>query len=174
MRTAKLNLWTRILFNFLTVLGLLFSSACITVRLGKDADGKHAEGVHYVEPASPFQKDPRDEVDAAWKNPKNGNVISFLSDCSDKSDPPLDQVVQGTLSGLNNLHMDSQESPTVQGRAARRALASGTVDGVPSMIDLLVFKRNMCIYILSYVGVKKSFPENRAQFEQFLSGFVAP
>ena len=44
---------------------------------------------------------------------------------------------------------------------------------MPTQIDLLVFKRNMCIYILTYVGVKKSFSDNRPAFQIFLDGFVA-
>lgn len=159
------------------ILILLFASfltGCLTVKLGKDGAGKRAEGVKFNEPAAPFQKDAKEDVDGAWQNPKNGNVISFLSDCGDKSDPPLDHIVQGTLSGLNDLKIESEESPMYQGRGARRVLASGKVDGVPSQIDLMVFKRNTCIYILSYVGVQKSFPENRQAFQGFLDGFTAP
>jgi hypothetical protein len=165
---------TKAALNFLTLFCVFVCASCVTVKLGKDADGVRAVGIKVKEPASPFMKDPQEEVDASWKNPKNGNVISYLSDCSDKTDPPLDHIVQGTLSGLNDLHFDSTESPMVQSREARRVVASGKVDGVPSQIELLVFKRNMCIYILSYVGVKKTFAENRREFQAFLDGFVAP
>lgn len=155
-------------------LSVLLCSGCVTVNLGQGGKGKRAEGVEIREPASPFEADKRDDVDAAWKNPKNGNVISYLSDCKDPSDPPLDNIVQGVISGLTELQIDSKESTMHQGREARRVAATGKVDGVLSAIDLMVFKRNTCIYILTYVGVKKSFPENRAEFGRFVEGFRAP
>lgn len=157
---------------------LLFTAAfftgCVTVNLGDGSKGQKAKGVEYMEPAAPFVKEARDTVDAAWKNAKNGNVISYLSDCKDPSDPPLDHIVQGVLAGLNDVKVESTESPMIQGREARHVVAFGKVDGVPTGTELVVFKRNFCIYILSYVGVQKFFPENRAAFTQFTSGFRAP
>lgn len=153
---------------------LVLQAGCVTVKLGNGGDGTRAASVEVHDPAKPFKKDDQPEVDAAWKNSKNGNVISYLSYCNDPTDPPLDQIVQSTLTGLADLHYDSNESPMVQGRAGRRVVASGKVDGVASQIELLVFKRNMCTYILSYVGVKSAFAENRADFQRFVEGFKAP
>jgi hypothetical protein len=82
--------------------------------------------------------------------------------------------VQGVIVGLSDLNVESKETVTVQSREGRRVLASGKVDGVPSLIDLLVFKRNTCIYILTYVGVKSAFNENRGDFNKFLESFRAP
>jgi hypothetical protein len=152
----------------------LIHTGCVTVKLGSNADGSRAIGVEIKEPARPFAKDSQPDVDAAWKNAQNGNVISYLSYCNDPADPPLDQIVQSTLTGLSDLHIESNESPMMQGRAARRVLASGKVDGVASEIELLVFKRNMCTYILSYVGVKTAFAQNRGDFQHFIDGFRAP
>lgn len=152
----------------------LFLSSCVSVKLGTSDETKRATNVVYREPKAPFVKDDRTEVDASWRHPRNGNSISFLSDCKDPSDPPLDNIVQGVVVGLGDLNFESKETVTVQGREGRRVLASGKVDGVPSLIDLLVFKRNQCIYILTNVGVKSAFAENRADFAKFVEGFRAP
>ena len=152
---------------------MTLTASCISVSLGNHPT-KHAVGVSYKSPSSPFAAESRDDVDAAWKNPKNGNLISFLSDCMDDTDPTLDSIVQGSLSGLSDLHFQSTQNPTMQGREARRVLASGKVDGVPTKIDLIAFKRNRCIYILSYVGVEQNFDQDHGQFDRFLAGFVAP
>src|SRR5690606_30384240 len=136
---------------------LLSSSACLCVELGAGVSwGKRAEGVQYREPSSPFSKMESPVVDAAFQNQPSGKLLSFLSDCKDPSDPPLDNIVQGVVAGLSELKLESRETVSVQDREGRRVLASGKVDGVPSQIDLLVFKRNHCIYILTYVGVKSS------------------
>lgn len=160
--------------RFILTATFLIGAGCVTVKLGSGEDGKRAVGLSVREPSAPFAKDAQPDVDAAWKNPRNGNMISYLSDCSDPSDPPLDHIVQSTLSGLSQLQYEGNSSPTFQGREARRVLASGKVDGVPTEIELLVFKRNMCTYILSYVGVHNSFAENRADFQKFIDGFKAP
>lgn len=151
----------------------LATAGCVSVNLGKSAP-KHASGVHYNAPASPFESDDRDDVDAAWKNPSNGNLISFLSDCQDETDPSLDTIVDGAIGSLTDLKIESQHNPMFEGRGSRRVVATGKVDGVPSKIDLLAFKRNRCIYILTYVGVPDSFDSNHADFEKFIEGFRAP
>lgn len=160
---------TKIFFMFISLL----HASCVSVNIGSTKVRK-AEGVHYSEPKAPFTQVSREEVDAAWRNSRTGNVISFLSDCQDPTDPPLDQIVKGVLSGLTNLDIKSNETLMVQGREGKRVLAQGRVDGVPSSIDLLVFKRNHCIYVLSYVGVDSAFEENRSEFNSFIKGFRAP
>ena len=161
----------------LFILTILISSctACVSVKLSTDGNGtKRAEGVQYVEPTRPFAKNENPDVDASWQNSKNGNVISFLSDCKDPSDPPLDNIVAGVVAGVSALKIESSEVVEFQSREGRRVLATGNVDGVPSAIDMLVFKRNFCIYILTYAGVKNSFPANRDEFTKFVQGFKSP
>lgn len=154
---------------------LLTATACVSVKLsGTDNTAKRAVGVTHNEPGKPFTFAENPDVDASWKNAKNGNMISYVSDCKDPSDPPLDNIVAGVVAGITDLKYESREEVTMQGREGRRVLATGKVDGVQSAIDLLVFKRNYCIYILTYAGVKNSFPANREDFNKFIQGFRAP
>lgn len=160
---------------FLISLLILIGAGCVSVKLGAGGgENKRAEGVEYREPSSTFTRTENPHVDVSWQNGRTGNVLSYLSDCKDPSDPPLDSIVQGVIAGLSDLKIDSRETVDIQGREGRRVLASGKVDGVPSLIDLLVFKRNHCIYILTYVGVKNSFSQDRAEFGKFIEGFRAP
>jgi hypothetical protein len=166
---------TEIKTTFLLFMGTALFTGCVSVSLGGGSGGsKRAEGVHLREPGKPFGKEPRTDVDGAWKNEANGNLISYLSDCQDSTDPSLDSIVQGATMGLSDLHVESSDSPTIQDREARRVVATGKVDGVPSKIDLLAFKRNRCIYILTYVGVLKAFDQDHAHFDRFIQGFRAP
>jgi hypothetical protein len=159
-------------FSALTFITVLISG-CVSVSLGSH-EAKHATNVRYDQPKSPFVAEDRKDVDAAWKNPKNGNLISYITDCQDENDPPLDNIVTGALTGLVDLKYEKKESPTILGREARRVDVSGRVDGVPSRIDLLAFKRDNCIYILSFVGVEKAFAQDHGQFDRFVEGFRAP
>lgn len=158
---------------FLFLILIVSGAGCVTVKLGTES-GKRADGVKVSEPSSPFVSDDRKEVDAAWKNSKNGNVISYISDCQDPSDPPLEQITSGVVGALSDLKVLDEQQVSMQEREGRRVHAVGKVDGVPTEIDLLAFKRNHCIYILSYVGVKKAFTEDRSAFTKFIEGFRAP
>ncbi len=164
-------IWKHISIGLIAV--LFGNLACVTVKVG-GPESKRATGVTAKAPGSPFIVDDAVGVDASWKNPTNGNAISYLTDCQDPSDPPLDGIVQGVLTGLSDLKTEATGSPTIQGREGRRVLASGKVDGVPSQIDLLVFKRNQCIYVLTYAGVLSVFDKNRRDFNQFIEEFRAP
>jgi len=165
---------TKTFLNFITIL-LFANTACVNVKLSTaDSASKRAQGVEFREPAKPFAKYENRDVDASWQNTKNGNVISYLSDCKDPSDPPLDNIVAGVVAGVADLKFESREEVQVQGRDGRRVLATGKVDGVASSIDMLVYKRNQCIYILTYAGVKNSFAQNRDDFNKFIQGFRAP
>lgn len=152
----------------------LLSAGCVSVNLGGSSGPQRATGVQVRAPASPFTKDTRTDVDEAWKNSRNGNTLSYISDCQDSSDPSLETILQGAISGLSELKIESNDSPMVQGREAKRIVASGKVDGVASKIDILTFKRNKCIYILSYVGVQSAFAQDHAEFDKFVQGFRAP
>jgi len=162
--------------RFATLIWLFVSAlvaACVSVSFGSH-ETKRATGVNYSEPSSPFAREDRSDVDGAWKNSRNGNLISFITDCHDESDPPLETIVSGAMNGLSDLKYEKREAPMIQGREGRRVLASGKVDGVPSQIDLVAFKRDNCIYILSYVGVQSAFAADHAQFDHFLERFHAP
>lgn len=157
------------------ILMFLTANGCISVNLGAgSASGKKSEGVQTIVPTAPFVVQKRADVDGAWKSEKTGNTISYISDCQDPSDPTLDSIVRDAMAGLTDLKVESTQSPTMQSREARRVVASGQVDGVQSKIDLLAFKRNHCIYILSYVGVSSAYAADHAQFDKFISGFRAP
>jgi hypothetical protein len=166
--------WTALWQFFLTIEIGLLAAGCVSVNLGGGSGPHRATGVQVQPPGSPFTKEDRDDVDGAWKNSRNGNMLSYISDCQDSSDPSLETILQGAISGLNDLKVEANESPTIQGREAKRVLASGKVDGVASKIDILTFKRNKCIYILSYVGVNSSFSQDHGAFDKFVQGFRAP
>ena len=161
MRAAQLFLMTIIL------------GGCVSVHIAPPK-AERSTGVKFEAPASPFTKAAADNVDGIWRNTKNGNAISYLSDCSDTSDPPLTSIEQGVLTGLNPYTYVAQKETKFEGRAARRSTVKGQVDGIPSIVDLLIFKRNNCIYILSYAGLEQHHETNKKSFDEFISRFKTP
>lgn len=152
---------------------ILMLGGCVSIDLGPKHP-EHAAGVKFTPPPPPFIKAEGTNVDSIWRNPKNGNAISFLSDCGDTSDPSLKSIEQGVLSGLYPYTYTTQRDIYYEGRAGRRIQVQGTVDGVPSLVDLLIFKRNNCIYILTYVGLEQHHPSDQIRYEEFIERFHAP
>lgn len=158
---------------FVFLLTVFSVTGCVSVSLSPQAS-KKAEGVSFSAPAKPFQAEDRGEIDQSWRNTKNSNSISYFSDCGDSSDPNLETIANGVLSGLTNLKLERNETLNFRDREAKRILAVGKVDGVPTYTDLLIFKRNRCIYVLTYVALEKNYAVNSGDFEKFIGGFNPP
>lgn len=132
-----------------------------------------AKGVDFSAPAAPYKAIESANSDRAWLSDKTGNTISFASDCSG-ADPSLQQMENESLAALDNLEIKSSEALMFNGREARRSVSTGTVDGVPVQLLLVVFKKNNCNYVLSYGGVAVQFNTETSYFADFISTFKAP
>lgn len=156
------------------LLGPTFALAsCVTVNLG---GGKitTADGVSYSKPTSPFQEIKLKDADHAWQNRDNGNTISYLSTCNDPADPTLESARGEYLGGLTNLKIVDEKETEFNGRGALTTTAEGNVDGVRTRLQLVIFKKNNCLYTLSYVAVAKQFNQGAEQFQNFTESFKAP
>lgn len=156
----------------LILTGSLNLLACVSVSIGNN-EVERADGVKYTAPEQ-FKEEDLPHVDKAWKNTSNGNSISFLSDCKATSDPSLENLRSGVISGLNEVEILNEDFGRYNGRAALRSEVSGYVDGIKSKFDLMIFKKNGCIYILTYVALADTFDEDHKAFKNFLEGFKAP
>lgn len=146
---------------------------CVSVGLsgGKVA---RAKSVQARPPGAPFQDADGENLDHVWKNPRNGNSISYLSECTDTTDPDLETVQQGILRSVQKLQIISSDTIEYNDREALHTHARGKVDGVGTDMELLIFKKNGCIYTLNYVGVSKHFDSNQKTFAEFIKTFKAP
>ncbi len=157
---------------FLLLLYFLLNG-CVSVNL-PSSSGWKAPTVEFKAPPKPFVPMENKNADKAWISEKNGNTISYLSECGSPVDPPLQQIEADTLNFLENLKIISSDSKTFNGRESLETLAQGNVDGVPVKMRVLTFKKNNCSYSLVYGGVKDKFNSEVSYFEQFLKGFKAP
>lgn len=148
-------------------------ASCVSIDISKN-ESKKANGISYNSPSHGFEEISSESVDKGWRNPTNGNTITFLSDCQNLYDPTLIAIETGVVSGLQNLKLQSLKEKMYNGRASRQAMYSGEVDGIPSQISIMTFKKNGCIYVITYVAIAKNFSENREDFELFLQEFRAP
>lgn len=160
--------------NHITVCILsLFLQSCVSVQLpaSKVASAKNVE---LEAPPRPFKEIAAKSPDKSWISDSTGNTISYLSECDLKVESSLEQIENETVATLNNLSLLSAESPEYNGRAARFSTYSGTLDGVPVQLSLVIFKKNGCNFILSYGGVSSKFNAEESYFKNFINSFKAP
>ncbi len=149
------------------------STGCISVNLGPKGPEK-SKNVGVQAPLAPYQVLKGARADGAWQNPADGNSISYLSTCNEQSDPSLEIATDEVISALGNSKTLSQKKLEFDGREALDTLAEARVEGVPTKIHALVFKKNGCLYTLSLIGLTKSFDKGEPYFDAFVKGFRAP
>ena len=147
-------------------------SSCVSVNLPSSTQ-KKAQNLQYTEPAEPFKVISDKTADLAWSSKATGNSISVLSDCT-SNDSATEQIKLDTINSLSKLKVIKDEVITYNGREALSSHVSGELDGVPVQMKVLVFKKNSCSFLISYVGVKKHFEKDLDKFNRFVEGFKVP
>lgn len=168
LSVASLALWAALWIAYLA-----FGSGCVSVNIGPGKTERSAD-VTFTAPDAPFSPIDGSKADGAWQNRGNGNTISFLSTCNDPADPPLEAVARELFTDLKDAKTIANETTIFNGREALSTEVEGRIDGVFTRIRALVFKKNACLYTLSYIGVARSFAADRASFDRFLKSFQAP
>ncbi|NQZ02784.1 MAG: hypothetical protein HRT45_19145 [Bdellovibrionales bacterium] len=152
---------------------LALSTGCVSVNLAKN-EVKKAEGLSFKNPGGKFSEFDSELVDKGWRHTGNGNAISFVSDCENQFDPPLKNIEAGVVGAIDQKTSLFSKSETYNDRASLHSLYSGQVDGIPTKVELVTFKKNGCIYVISYVAVENAYDSNQEDFTKFLREFKAP
>jgi hypothetical protein len=156
----------------LMVMAMAASVGCVSISL-KRGETTRSQVARFKDPSAPFEKISIAQVDSAWKNPKSGTILSYFSECA-HTDPTLESIRDELVRELGNGVIENEKQLLVQNRDALRILARGAVDGVKSTLDLLTFKKDGCIYILTLVGGNQIQPDDQKKFESFIANFEVP
>ena len=158
------------LFSLILCAGMI---SCVSVDIKPKAP-KKSKVYKYAEPKKPFAEMDSDQADHAWQNPKTGNTIAVLTECSETRDPSLVSIEGDTINALTNPNKLKSDSIQFADRGGLRTLVEGQVDGVNVKMDVVTFKKNSCSYTLSYIGRSKNFEKDQSSFEDFLKGYQVP
>ncbi len=150
--------------------------ALLVVLLGC-ASGRFEGGI-YRDSRVAFRLGP---LDAAWHrvhgaegdvvfHHQGGGAILANATC-DVRDVPLDVLLNQSLFGLRDQAEQSREVLTLAGRGALRARLRGTMDGVPIALDLVLFKKDGCVYDLQLVASAAVIGDREPEFDRFVEGF---
>ncbi len=154
----------------ISFIGLL--SGCISFNIGPSQSRK-AKDVEYKEPNKPFKSFKASNADRAWISEKTGNTLSYSSECGDNS-PNIDQVYTELISGVSKSKVIEENRGFFNERTSISATTQGNLDGIPVQMSFLVFKKNSCVYSISYGGVEQKFNSELNTLKAFLDSFKAP
>lgn len=154
----------------ISFIGLL--SGCISFNIGPSQSRK-AKDVEYKDPSKPFKSFKTANADRAWISESTGNTLSYSSECGDSS-PNIDQVYTELISGVSGSQIIEENRGFFNERTSISTTTRGNLDGVPVQMSFIVFKKNNCVYSLSYGGVEQKFAAEHNIFKAFVDSFKAP
>lgn len=157
-------------FSYLVLIAA--TSSCVSVGLKQKAADK-SKSYSFTQPSGNFEKIKSVQADLAFQDPTTGHTIAMISECSDSLDPSIESLESEITSSIQNAKAISQTEVMTNSRSGRHSLFSGTMDGVPVNIEILVFKKSSCAYTLTLMGREKGFENQRKYFENFKKGFKA-
>ena len=156
--------------NLSLLLGLLLLTVqCSTLKklafkhAVNRAKDKQATQVNYTPPANSYKKTSHPELDALWVHQDNKSSISYLSSCSQISQP-LESLQKDILSQLKDYKIIKTTHSTnsiyliIQANQAR--------------IGLYILKKGNCSYTLNFTAPSLDiFNQELAAFNQFINSF---
>ena len=140
---------------FLFFAALFFLNGCVSVQITPNKSRK-AQDAKFQEPSSPFKKLQIENADSAWQSQKTGNTIAFISECNG-NDQSLNSLERESLATMSKAQLLKSQPIDFSGREALESFIEGQVDGINVKLSQIIFKKNGCNFILSYVGRKESF-----------------
>lgn len=101
-----------------------------------------------------------------------GATAGVAPACEGISDTTLESLAQQELIGLEQREMLEEKRVTVDGREAVEWVVKGSVDGVEMRVNLVVFRKDGCVYDLNLVSRPETFSQARTDFQAFVAGFA--
>lgn len=109
-----------------------------------------------------------------YENDEMGGTIVTDALCGRKfPDAPLSRLAGDLFYNLTEKKFETEKSFILDGRSALRLEGSGSLDGVSIRMDVVVLKKDFCLYDFVYFAPPKSFSGGVKDFEGFFHGFKA-
>ena len=132
----------------------------------------------FIPPPPPYKKWAKKGVDAFWKAPKNGSILSFFSNCSSTAPfASLEQFQKDILEDLKRFRVIYRDKTQHQGQKARYLkLSQLGAENLKITVELFLFKKESCFYALSFLshGTKNPLSFKTLVFKNFIQEFRAP
>jgi hypothetical protein len=114
------------------------------------------------------------DVQVAWRNASIQGVIGIHSQCEEHGDSSLEEFTDHLRIDWTNWRVVEQENTRLIGRAALRTVVVAELDGMEFAHEIVVVKKDGCLFDLRYSAPPESFPRGRAAFARVVAGFEFP
>lgn len=106
-----------------------------------------------------------------YENNAVGATIVTDALCGPKfQDAPLSRLARDLFYRLKDKRMGDERPLTLDGRSALRLQGSGALDGVPIKMDVVVMKKDFCLYDFVYFAPPETFSKGIGDFEGYFHG----
>jgi hypothetical protein len=113
-----------------------------------------------------------DKAMVAFYSPQLNSTISTDSFCEQAyNDSSLDSLTRHLFPGLQDTKVIQQQSMMLSERGGLQTIMSASLDGVPVMLNLVVVKKDWCLFDFFLVSEKNYFEKATEDFEKFFRGF---
>ena len=106
----------------------------------------------------------------AFHHRAGGTIVADAS-CGEGDDVPLDVLTNHLLFGVEDRHELPRIAFQLDGRGALRTRLDGTLDGVRVAFDLVVLKKDGCIFDLYLIAPPDRLLAREPDFDRFVAGF---
>lgn len=114
-----------------------------------------------------------EDSDLAFSEAGTGRAVSVNSTCEGHDDPPLPVLTRHLLMGFTERQEQSQRLIVLDGREALRSRYLAKLDGVPVELELVVLKKDGCVFDFTYVAPPGEVEPRLPDFDALLAGFRA-
>jgi hypothetical protein len=114
------------------------------------------------------------EIQVAWIHPGYAGVIELHAACDDQGDSSLEQYTDHLRIDWTDWQVESQSREQIAEREALRTVVMASLDGVPRKNELVVLKKNGCLFDLRYSADPARFDLGRKDFARVVGGFRFP
>lgn len=131
----------------LAALGLTGALAC--AGHPQLRDGRYQDDVVEYSLESPgdgWQRLDMEQANVAWLNRDLGAALLVNSHCQGVEDAPLEVLTRHLLMGLTDVETVAERRLELSGREALETTVEGKLDGVRRRLQLLVLKKDGCVY----------------------------
>lgn len=113
-------------------------------------------------------------VQVAWVKPAIAGAIEIHAQCAEHGDSSLFEYTDHLRIDWTEWDILEQREERMLGRAALRTVVDASIDGVARRNELLVLKKDGCLFDLRYSATPEEFARGRPAFERVVTGFRFP
>ncbi len=118
-----------------------------------------------------LETDSGDLASLAFRDPQHRATVGAAGRCGrDGDDVPLQALTQHLHLGFTNRRWVSEDSFSLDGRAALRTEMIASLDGVSKYLVFVVLKKDGCVYDFYYIADERP---RGGEFDTFVAGFHA-